>query len=62
MRGGVTAASVGSPLRSRCAWRGQVFKDWKQLCELEDVDLVYIATGWEVFHTFGSKQGSNVSY
>lgn len=25
----------------------QVFTNWKQLCELEDIDLVYICTGWE---------------
>ena len=26
----------------------QIFTDWKQLCELENIDLVYICTGWEV--------------
>jgi hypothetical protein len=24
-----------------------VFTDWKKLCELKDIDLVYICTGWE---------------
>jgi hypothetical protein len=34
----IVAAGQGPP---------QVFTDWRKLCELEDIDLVYICTGWE---------------